>query len=130
MTPFRIIQIAAVIGVTNSVFFMFPMRVHAEDADLGSTREQWRQHVRDVKRRVQEEAAQRRLEQPRAGAQPSREDEARRLSEIVRSDDSLVPGDVVMTDRGMFVFKGRSNEAISARDFEPVEGPGLKAQGK
>lgn len=93
--------------------------MQAEDANLGSTREQWREHVRDVKRRVQEEAARRRLEQPRARAQPSREDEARRLSEIVLSDDSLVPGDVVMTDKGMFVFKGRSNEAISARDLSP-----------
>ena len=106
------------------------MHLHAEDTDLGSTRAHWREHVRNTKRRVQEEAAQRRLERARARAQPSREDEARMLSEIVLSDDSLVAGDVVMTDKGVFVFKGRGNEVISARDFEPVEGPGLKAKGE
>jgi hypothetical protein len=131
MTPlFRSVQIAVVLGLVTAVFSVLPMCVHAEDTDPGSTREQWREHVRDTKRRVQEEAAQRRLERPRGRVEPSREDEGRRLSEIVLSDDSLVPGDIVMTDKGLLVFKGRSNEAISARDFEPVEGPGLKAKGK
>ena len=116
-------QIAVMLGLVTSFFSGRPIGVHAEDADLGSiSQEQWRAHVRDTKRRVQEEAAQRRLDRTRV--EPSREDEARRRSEVVLSDDSLVPGDVVVTDKGMFVFKGR------ARDFEPVEGPGLKANGK
>ena len=133
------VQIAAVLGLLTAVFSVQPMRAHAEDTpsefssvdpDLGLTREQWRRHVRETKRRVQEEAAQRRLEGPRGRVEPSQEDEARRISESVLNDDSLVPGDVVMTDKGMFVFRGRSNGADNARDFEPVEGPGLKAKGK
>jgi len=87
--------------------------------------------LRGVVRAIQEEAAQRRLERPLAHVEPSPEDEARRLSEIVLSDDSLVAGDLVMTDKGMLIFKGRSNEEeISASDFEPVESPRLKAKGK
>ena len=86
--------------------------------------------LRGVVRAIQEEAAQRRLERPLARVEPSPE-EAHRLSEIVLSDDSLVAGDLVMTDKGMLRFRGRSNEGeISASDFEPVESPRLKAKGK
>lgn len=132
MTPlFRRPQIAVVLGLLTAVFLVPPLRVHAEaeDADLELSRKQWREHAREIKRRVQEEAAQRRLEWHRARVEPSPEDEARRLSEIVLSDDSLVRGDLVMTDKGMLRFKGRSNEEeISASDFEPVENPGLKTK--
>jgi hypothetical protein len=121
--------IAAVLGLLTATFLALPTRAHAEDdplsaePDVGLTREQWREHIRETKRRVHEEAAQRRLERPRGRVEPSQEDEARRVSESVLNDDSLVLGDVVMTDKGMFVFRGRSNEADSARDFQPVEGP-------
>ena len=132
MTPlFRRAQIAVALGLLTAVLLVPPMCVHAEDANLGLSRQQWREHVRDTKRHVQEEAAQRRLERPLARVEPSPEDEARRLSEIVLSDDSLVAGDLVMTDKGMLRFKGRSNEEeISASDFEPVESPRLKVKGK
>lgn len=44
---------------------------------------------------------------------------------------SLVPRGYYRDRQGMFVFKGRSKETDSARDFEPVEGPaGLKLKGE
>lgn len=126
ITPFRRAQIAIVLGFSG-----MPTLVHAGDSNPEPTRQQWREHVIDTKRRVQEEAAQRRLEWPRARVEPSPEDEARRRSEIVLGDDSLLPGDLVMTDKGMLRFKGRSNdEEISASDFEPVDSPVLKAKRK
>lgn len=126
ITPFRLAQVAIVLGFSG-----MPTLMHAGDTSPGPSRQQWREHVIDTKRRVQEEAAQRRFERPRARVEPSPEDEARRRSEIVLGDDSLLPGDLVMTDKGMLRFKGRSNdEEISASDFEPVDGPVPKAKGK
>jgi hypothetical protein len=118
-----------------AAFLALTARVQAEDfradPDLEFQREQWREHVRETKRRVQQEALQRRLENPRGHVEPSQEDKARRASESVLNDDSLMPGDVVMTNKGMFVFRGWSNEADGVRNFEPVEGSsGLKANGK
>ena len=81
------------------------------------------------KRRVQQETAQRRHEGAHGRVEPSQEDAARRVSESVVSDDSLVPGDIIVTDKGMFVFRGRDKDGDCARDFDPVEGPaGLKAK--
>jgi hypothetical protein len=62
----RVRVIAAVIGLLTAVFLALPTRVDAEDIlsaepDPGLTREQWHEHVREIKRRVQEEVAQRRL---------------------------------------------------------------------
>lgn len=123
------------LGLLIAAFLAFTVRAQAQDyradPDLELQREQWREHVRETKRRVQQEALQRRLENPRGRVEPSQEDEARRASESVVNDDSLAPGDVVMTDKGMFVFKGRSDEDDRAPNFEPVESSsGLKANGK
>jgi hypothetical protein len=72
-----------------------------------------------------------RLEGAYGRVEPSQEDAARRASESPVSEDSLVPEDIIVTDRGMFVFRGRSKETEIARDFEPIEDPaGLKAKGK
>jgi hypothetical protein len=124
----------AVLGLLNGAFWTLPVRA-AEDIlsepDPGLAREQWREHVRETKRRVQEEAALRRLETPRGRAEPSQQEEARRASESVLSDDKLVPGDVIMTDKGMFLFRGRSNEADVVHDFEPIDSPpGMRANSR
>jgi len=127
----RLWVIATLLGIV--AFPTLPTR--AEDVpspgpDLGLAREQWLEHVQETKRRVQQEAAQRRLEGAQGGVEPSQEDSARRASESVVSDDSLVPGDIIVTDKGMFVFRGQSNEVDRVRDFEPIESPvGLKAKG-
>jgi hypothetical protein len=50
---FRNVQIAVVLGIVTSVFSGLLLSVHAQDADPGSiTREQWREHVRETKRRI------------------------------------------------------------------------------
>ena len=56
--------IAAAIGLLTAVFLAVPTRVNADDIlpaepDPGLTREQWHEHVREIKRRVQEEVAHR-----------------------------------------------------------------------
>src|ERR1700730_10886869 len=57
----RVRVIAAAIGLLTGVFLALPTRVNAAEPDPGLTREQWHEHVREIKRRVQEEVAQRRL---------------------------------------------------------------------
>jgi hypothetical protein len=61
----RVRVIAAAIGLLTAVFLVLPTRVNAEDIlsapDPSLTREQWHEHVREIKRRVQEDVAQRRL---------------------------------------------------------------------
>src|ERR1035437_8693526 len=78
------------------------------------TRDQWRERVRTTKLRIQEQAARRRIQDADNG--PT--EEAERASERVLNDDSLMKGDIVVTDKGMFVFRGRSNEEHKARSEE------------
>lgn len=80
--------IAASLALLIAAFSALPTRAHAEDVpsakpDPGLAREQWRGHVRETKRRVQQEAAQPRLERAHSRAEPSQEDVARRASESV-----------------------------------------------
>jgi hypothetical protein len=86
------------------------------------TRDQWRERVRTTKLRIQEQAARRRIQDADNG--PT--EEAERASERVLNDDSLMKGDIVVTDKGMFVFRGRSNEEHKASDFDPVESSKLR----
>src|SRR6202790_4136324 len=76
---------AASLALLIAAFSALPTRAQAEDArsaesDLELAREQWRGHVRETKRRVQQEAAQRRLEGPHSRAEPSQEELARHAS--------------------------------------------------
>ncbi|MGY4626735.1 hypothetical protein [Bradyrhizobium sp. USDA 4486] len=41
-------------------------------------------------------------------------------TERVLSDDTLQPGDIVSTDKGFFVFLGRSGADRQAADFAPI----------
>jgi hypothetical protein len=51
---------------------------------------------------------------------PSTADEERLASERVLNDDSLQSGDIVSTDKGLFIFKGRSDQERSFSDFVPL----------
>ena len=82
------------------------------------SREQWIAHVQETRRKLQGAAAERRKNfVPEV---PSRADEERRASERVLSDDSLQQGDIVSTDRGLFVFRGQPDRERSSADFVPL----------
>src|SRR5258708_34111807 len=67
-------------------------------------RDQWRERVAEAKRRARQIAVEQRR-RPRFDAAPS-VDEERIASERVLNDDSLQPGDIVSTNKGLFVFRG------------------------
>lgn len=82
----------------------------------------WQEHIRDEKRRVQELAAQRRLNPPEDPPDPALAEKDRLASERVLSDYTLERGDIVVTDKGAFVFKGQTLEQRTLGDFEPLAG--------
>jgi hypothetical protein len=76
-------------------------------------------------------SARQRLDQTRLDHQPltpmeSPPDDGSEASRRAVEDDSLRPGDIVSTNRGLFVFKGRSsaehslNEFVSLRDWDDI----------
>jgi hypothetical protein len=79
------------------------------------SRNQWRERVAEAKRRAQQVVLERRgrpvFDTPSIG------DEERMASERVLNDDSLQPGDIVSTNKGLFVFKGRSDQERRESDF-------------
>jgi len=80
-------------------------------------RQQWQEQVRAEKRRIRELAIQRRL-QPEVETVVSQE---RRASERALNDMTLRRGDIVVTDKGSFVFIGNAEEDRMPGDFAPVE---------
>jgi len=117
-----------------AIFPVFPIQLaRAEDnSELSSaqadpalqlTQKQWQERVRSTKLRIQQQqAARRRI--PPADNRPT--EEAERASEQVLNDNTLIKGDIVITDKGMFVFKGRNNEEHKISDFDPIENSKLR----
>ena len=89
----------------------------APDADGAPEmdREQWLQRVEASRRRAQAFKLERRSH-PAAAPPPI--DRARIASDRVLRDDSLLPGDIVATSQGLFVFKGaHTDPQHPERDF-------------
>jgi hypothetical protein len=87
-----------------------------DDAPLNMGRDQWRERV-----------AKRRARQFTLGHRgrpvfdtPSKADEERIATERVLNDDSLQRGDIVSTNKGLFVFKGQSDQERHESDFVPL----------
>jgi L-lactate utilization protein LutC len=80
-------------------------------------RQQWQEQVRAEKRRIRELAIQRRLD-PEVETAVSQE---RRASERALNDMTLRRGDIVVTDKGSFVFIGKAEQDRMPGDFVPVE---------
>lgn len=53
---------------------------------------------------------------------PTPEEEARIASETAMNDGLLQKGDIVVTDRGFFVFRGVGEDGYTY-DFAPIENP-------
>ena len=88
----------------------------AEDGvPLDMSREQWRERVAEAKHRA------RRLALENRGRltliPPSAAEEERIASERVLNDESLQWGDIVSTNKGLYVFKGRADRERSDSDF-------------
>jgi hypothetical protein len=84
------------------------------------SREEWRDRVQAAKQRVRETAIERRRH-PERFAPPPPEDPARIATDRVLGDDSLQPGDIVSTNKGLFVFRGKGDQPRSNQDFLPLQ---------
>ncbi|MGY3614233.1 hypothetical protein [Bradyrhizobium sp. USDA 10063] len=82
------------------------------------SRNAWRQRIEDAKRRAREVARERR-EHPEL-YMPIPEDPDLVATERVLSDESLQTGDVVSTNKGLFVFRGRIDQPRRQEDFVPL----------
>jgi len=89
-----------------------------DDTPVEMSREQWR----DTLRTSRERANLMRRERKRLPAyQPPTADQlAEEASRRILEDDSLLPGDIVSTNRGLLRFQGSSERARSPDDFVPV----------
>jgi|GEM_PF-3267657 hypothetical protein len=122
-----------VVGAFVANFFVC-FSIQAAQDDLGpvveessihsnseSSRAEWLQRVREAKQRVKEAARERREHPERHLPIPQNSEIV--ASERVLNDDSLQPGDIVVTKNGMFFYYGRSDQPRSEDDFVPI-GPG------
>jgi hypothetical protein len=82
------------------------------------SRNAWRQRIEDAKRRATEVARERR-EHPELYI-PIPEDPDLVATERVLNDESLQTGDIVSTNKGMFVFRGRTDQPRRQEDFVPL----------
>ena len=94
-----------------------PSNVLKDAEDTALARQQWQEWVRAERRRIRELAVQRRLQPPEVETIVSQE---RRATERVLNDMTLRRGDIVVTDKGAFVFIGNAEEDRMP-DFVPVE---------
>lgn len=91
--------------------------ITAAQAPPEVSRQEWLERVREARKRAREDAQERRLHPERYA--PTQEEEARSASERVLHDDSLQPGDIVSTDKGLFVFRGSADQPPKSEDFVP-----------
>jgi hypothetical protein len=122
----RIRPVAAVAAAALGLLVLPPSAALAQDEPSVTTedatptdmsREQWRERILEAKRRARQVAIEQRGRMSYQVAPPSREEEERQASERVLNDDSLQPGDIVSTSKGLFVFKGRPDRERSDGDF-------------
>jgi hypothetical protein len=81
-------------------------------------RDQWRERVAEARRRARQFALEQR---GRSTFDPAPiVDEESIASERALNDDSLRRGDIVSTNKGLFVFRGRSEQERRESDFIPL----------
>jgi hypothetical protein len=97
---------------------VFGNPVLQDDTSSSISRDEWREKVAKAKRRAQQTAIEQRgrvLDNI-----PSKVDDERLASERILNDDSLQSGDIVSTNKGLFVFKGRLDRERRDTDFVAV----------
>jgi hypothetical protein len=89
-----------------------------DNTPVDMTRGQWRERVLEAKRRARQFAQEHRGRP--SFDPPSLADEERIASERALNDDDLQRGDIVSTNKGLFVFKGQSDQERRESDFVPL----------
>ena len=89
-----------------------------DDAPLDMGRDQWRERVAEAKHRARQFTLEHRGRP--VFDTPSKANEERIATERVLNDDSLQRGDIVSTNKGLFVFKGPSDQERHESDFVPL----------
>jgi hypothetical protein len=98
-----------------SLAAVLPMDCNGQERDPSQmSREEWQAQVEASRHRV--EMMRRHHEQfiPR---QPTLEEASEAASRRVLEDASLLPGDIVSTNRGLFRFRGNPNRGRIQEDF-------------
>jgi TPP-dependent 2-oxoacid decarboxylase len=89
-----------------------------DEAQPEVSRQEWMERIQEAKQRAKDAALEHRMHPERYV--PSPEDKARIASERVLNDNSLQPGDIVSTDKGLFVFRGSADQPPKSEDFVPL----------
>ena len=82
-------------------------------------REDWKRRIEDARKRAEQARRGWRLNAPRRLREPDPPDKI--ATERVLGDDTLQPGDIVSTDKGLFLFRGRSGPDGQTADVVPMK---------
>ncbi|WFU70990.1 hypothetical protein [Bradyrhizobium sp. CB2312] len=86
--------------------------------DSHISREDWKRRIGEARSRAEQARREWRLNAPLRTFVPDPPEKI--ATERVLSNDTLQPGDIVSTDKGFFVFRGRSGTDGQAADFVPI----------
>jgi hypothetical protein len=78
----------------------------------------WKLRIEDARKRAAQARQDWRLNAPLRVPAPDPPEKI--ATERVLNDDTLQPGDIVSTDKGFFLFRGRSGTDEQTMDFVPV----------
>jgi hypothetical protein len=87
-------------------------------ADSQISRYDWKLRIEDARKRAAQARQDSRLNAPLRVPAPDPPEKI--ATERVLNDDTLQPGDIVSTDKGFFLFRGRSGTDEQTMDFVPV----------
>ncbi|GLR88531.1 hypothetical protein GCM10007857_52430 [Bradyrhizobium iriomotense] len=83
------------------------------------SREDWKRRIADARKRADQARLDWKLQAPLRAAIPPDPPE-KIATQRVLNDDTLRPGDVVSTDKGLFIFRGRSGPDGETPEFVPM----------
>lgn len=83
------------------------------------SRDAWRLRIDEARKRAEEARQNWRLNAPQRMFEPDPPEKI--ATQRVLNDDTLQPGDIVSTNKGFFLFRGRSGtDEQTAADFVPI----------
>ncbi|QPF90296.1 hypothetical protein [Bradyrhizobium commune] len=90
----------------------------AHSPDSLVSREDWKRRIDDARKRAVQARRDWQLNAPLRTFEP--EPPEKIATRRVLSDDTLQPGDIVSTDKGLFLFRGRSGADGQTADLVPL----------
>ena len=82
------------------------------------SREDWKRRIEEARKRAAQARRDWQLNAPLRMLAPDPPEKI--ATQRVLSDDTLQPGDIVSTDKGLFLFRGRSGADGQTADFVPI----------